>query len=477
MPEPARTVATDLASRPGPGLKAKRAAVLADRIVEDVMSMGWPVGEVLGAEADLLERYGVSRAVFREAVRLVEHQEVARTRRGPGGGLVITEPTVEAVIDAVVLYLHRVDARLDEVFEARIVLEQISCELAAGRLEAEELDSLRRFAGDDATEQGSDPRVLHRLIAAAGRNPALILFVEVVNRVATMYSTNWKTVGNVKEMAHAHSRIAQAVIDGDAATARRRMRIHLEAEADYLRRRRTTRQVLPQSILAEAGGTGKMAEGVARSLALTVAAKSLRPGELIGTESELIEREKVSRAVLREAVRLLEYHQIARMRRGPGGGLFVVEPGTTGVTDVAAIYLARQKMTLAQLSELRTGVEVAIAELAAERIDPAGLSRLHDVLRREAEQTEQQHSFASMDLHAVLAALAGNRVLELVALVLIRLSRLHQIERLGPADREWVRSEVLRAHSGIASAVGAGDRDLARRRMQLHLDALAAVVR
>lgn len=255
------------------------------------------------------------------------------------------------------------------------------------------------------------------------------------------------------------------------------MRIHLEAEADYLRRRRTTRQVLPQSILAEAGGTGKMAEGVARSLALTVAAKSLRPGELIGTESELIEREKVSRAVLREAVRLLEYHQIARMRRGPGGGLFVVEPGTTGVTDVAAIYLARQKMTLAQLSELRTGVEVAIAELAAERIDPAGLSRLHDVLRREAEQTEQQHSFASMDLHAVLAALAGNRVLELVALVLIRLSRLHQIERLGPADREWVRSEVLRAHSGIASAVGAGDRDLARRRMQLHLDALAAVVR
>ena len=110
--------------RPGADSNAKRAAKVADRIIEDVMALGWPVGEVIGSEADLLERYRVSRAVFREAVRLVEHQQVARTRRGPGGGLVITEPTIGAVIDAVVLYLHRVDARLDEIFEARIILEE-----------------------------------------------------------------------------------------------------------------------------------------------------------------------------------------------------------------------------------------------------------------------------------------------------------------------------------------------------------------
>ena len=102
----------------GPTPTPSGRAKVADRIIEDVMAMGWPVGEVLGSEADLLERYEVSRAVFREAVRLLEHQQVARTRRGPGGGLVITEPTIGAVIDAVVLYLHRVDARLDEIFEA-----------------------------------------------------------------------------------------------------------------------------------------------------------------------------------------------------------------------------------------------------------------------------------------------------------------------------------------------------------------------
>src|SRR5271170_8391728 len=133
--------------RPGVSPSSKRAAKVADRIVGDVMAMGWPVGELLGSEAELLERYQVSRAVFREAVRLVEHKQVARTRRGPGGGLVITEPTVGAVIDAVVLYLHRVDARLDEIFEARIILEELACQLAAERTNENDLAELRRFVG------------------------------------------------------------------------------------------------------------------------------------------------------------------------------------------------------------------------------------------------------------------------------------------------------------------------------------------
>src|SRR3984893_4337059 len=106
--------------------KAKRASKVADRIIKDVIADDWQVGQIPGEKPDRLARYQVSRAVFREAVRLAEHQQVARTRRGPGGGLVVTEPTVDAVIDAVVLYLYRAEARLDEVFEARLVLGGIA---------------------------------------------------------------------------------------------------------------------------------------------------------------------------------------------------------------------------------------------------------------------------------------------------------------------------------------------------------------
>ena len=210
------TVTRDM-PRPGADSNAKRAAKVADLIVEDVMALGWPVGEVLGSEADLLERYQVSRAVFREAVRLVEHQQVARTRRGPGGGLVITEPTVGAVIDAVVLYLHRVDARLDEIFEARIILEEIACQLASERTDENDLAELRHFAENDPVEPGSDPRELHALLGAISRNAGLELFIDVFNRVAQLYSPDWQRFGSgvAKETRHAHAMIAEAVMAGD----------------------------------------------------------------------------------------------------------------------------------------------------------------------------------------------------------------------------------------------------------------------
>jgi len=457
---------------------AKGAEKIADRIVEDVMERGWPVGEVLGSEAELLERYRVSRAVFREAVRLVEHQQVARTRRGPSGGLVITEPTVGAVNEAVVLYLHRVDATLDEVFEARIVLEEIASELASERLDEGDLTGLRAFVDEEGASEDTDPRTFHAFVASISRNPALELFVDVLNRVAMLYSLDWDSLKDPlgDEIAKAHARIAESVIAGNGGLARERMRKHLDAEVKFLRSRRSTRQLLPDQVLLSESNNGKGAESVARNITQTVIRDGMKPGQLVGTETELIEREGVSRALLREAVRILEHHEIARMRRGPGGGLFVARPRVNAVTDIAAIYLARRGMRLSELAELRIGVEVAIADMAASRIDQDGVGWLKKALEREAASTEVEHAEVVHDLHAAVAAAAQNRVLELVALVLIRLCRLNQIERIAPRVRERIRAEVLLTHEGIAEAVGSGDREMARHRMRRHLQALASVM-
>src|SRR3984957_5928198 len=290
---PTRTATREM-PRPGADSNAKRAAKVADLIVEDVMALGWPVGEVLGSESDLLNRYQVSRAVLREAVRLVEHEQVARTRRGPGGGLVITEPSTGAVTDAVVLYLHRVDARLDEIFEARLILEEIACQLASERTDENDLAQLRRFTTEAPTSAEDDPRELHALVAAISRNPGLELFINVFNRVAQLYSPGWQQkLGSSmwKETEHAHAMIAEAVMAGEAGLAKRRMRKHLEAEADFYRRRRHTKQLLPDT------HQRKGAEAVARNIARGVLSEGLQPGALVGTETELIEREGVSRAL------------------------------------------------------------------------------------------------------------------------------------------------------------------------------------
>jgi DNA-binding FadR family transcriptional regulator len=455
------------------------ATTVSRHIVTDVIERGWPVGDVLGSETELIERYGVSRAVFREAVRLVENQQVARMRRGPGGGLVVTEPTVDAIIDAAVLYLHRVGATLDEVFEARLVLEEIVTELATLRLDEAGVNKLRALVEDEASGEVEDHRALHAMLASITGNPALELFVDILNRVPLLYFRDRSVFAptTLSASQHAHARIAAAVTAGDGGLARHRMRTHLEAEAEYLRSRRWSHQLLPDTVSLGGASTNKRAEDVARAIIGDVIVDELPVGYLLGSEGELIDRYGVSRAVFREAVRLLEHHRIAAMRRGPGGGMFVTAPSADAVTDVVAVFLARRGMQVADLADLRMRLELVLIELAARRIDDRGAARLSQALEREKHPTDVEFADAANDLHGVIAALSGNRALELVALVLIRLTRLHQIDRLSDAVRRKVADEVPRTHQGIAAAIIEGDSELARHRLRRHLEVLAKYLR
>ena len=460
--------------------ESKLAANVARRILTDVVDRGWPVGQVLGSQAELIDRYGVSRAVFREAVRLVENQQVATMRRGPGGGLVVTEPTVDAIIDAAVLYLHRANTRLDEVFEVRIALEVIAAELATERLTEEDAAELRTLALQEA--EVHDHRSLHARLAALTRNPALELFVDILNRVAFLYfrgGAGSLGEGTLAASREAHARIVSAVLDHEPDTAARRMRRHLQAESAFLQNRKLSRQFLSRSVALGGGVSNKRAEDVARAILQDVVADDLPPGTLLGSQAALIEKYGASRAVFREALRLLEHHQIATMRRGPGGGLFVSAPSVRAVSDVVAVYLARRDISLADLVELRIRVELTQVELAIDRANRAAATcpSCTDALEHEDKLSLGEFADGGHDLHAVIAALAGNRALELVSLVLIRLMRLHQVEEVSDEERAVAALEVSKAHGAIADAIAGGEVEVARRRMRRHLVALGSYLR
>jgi DNA-binding FadR family transcriptional regulator len=475
-PSPAAPGAVSLSTLRGRDGDSKLAARVASQIVDDVVARGWPVGTVLGSSDDFLERYDISRAVFREAVRLLEHQQVARTRRGPGGGLLVVEPSVDAITDAAVLYLLRVDARLDEVFEARLVLEEIVAELAPARIDRAGCVALRDLVAAEEAGAVTDRQALHSLLAALTGNPALELFVDILNRVSALYLRDRSSVEAVSTRTkHAHQEIAEAVTAGDEPRARRLMRDHLDDEVANLQRKRAMRQVLPSGVVMGGPAGKKRAEQVAREIFHSVVSGRLEPGHLLGSEPELIERYGVSRAVFREAVRLLEHQQIATMRRGPGGGLFVAAPSPAAVSDVVALYLARQGAGIAALAELRVRVEVEILDLVIDRLDAAGTAVLNQAA--ELEESDQQADVAIHNLHAAIAGLSRNRALELIVLVLIRLTRFHQYRPLSAREEDEIRREVNRTHLGIARAIQSHDRDLARRRMRRHLEVLPALLR
>jgi DNA-binding FadR family transcriptional regulator len=455
----------------------KLASTVAGRIVADIARLGWPEGTVVGSEPELLARYGVSRAVFREAVRLVEHQHVARMRRGPGGGLVVSAPSVDAVADAVSVYLFYVGAEIEDMFEARLALEEAAAELAPGRLEEAHIAELRDLVAAEEAGTVRDHRVFHRLVAAITGNPALEFFVDLLNRVTLLYLPRGSKLAphTLAESAAAHAAIADAILAGDESLARRRMRRHLEAEADYLRARRPSRRRLAD-LTGPVGRSDKRAEATARQIFGEITAAGWPVGTLLGSEAELMARYDVSRAVLREAVRVLEHHQVARMRRGPGGGLFVAEPGIEAVTDAVALQVARQGIEPAQLFEVRSAVEMAVLDRVMATVSAEGAARLQAALETERTASRADFAVVGHDLHNVLAEVAGNPVSELLTMVLVLLTRLRVATPAGAPD-PFPTQDVVDVHHRIVDAVLAGDHDLARHRMRRHLDALVDWVR
>jgi len=458
----------------------KLAANVADWIIADIATLGWPEGTVLGSESDLLQRYGISRAVFREAARIVELQHIARMRRGPGGGLIVTPPSVDAIVDAVAVYLFFVKADVDELFEARVAVESAAAEVAPDRLDEHGIDEIRALVQRESSRapgvEELDYRAFHRLVATVSGNPAIEFFVELLNRSTYLFLAPRTQMSTrvVEESAHAHAAIASAILSGNGGLASSRMRKHLDAEGAFLRRRRSGSARV--NVVPQIGRSEKLPEVTARKIFEDVVERGWPVGELLGSEGDLIARFGVSRAVLREAVRLLEHLQIARMRRGPGGGLFVTAPGVEATTEAIARHVERNRITPAQLFEVRSAIEMTVLDRVLEHPDPMIVATLEEALAAEQSATRSEFVTVGHDLHGVLAELSGNRVLALLTQVLIRLTRRRATPPAGAIDPLPI-AEITRVHAGLVDAIIAGDRELARHRARHHLTELERWVR
>jgi len=141
------TQAKEKVARPARGRKLGEQ--LAERVEEEIIASGWPVGKVLGSEAELIERYGVSRAVFREAMRIVDHHGVAEMRRGPGGGLVVVAPKSDAAIRTLSLNLEYLDLTPKQINEARLAIELACVRTATANLDARGKQRIRDFLDNE----------------------------------------------------------------------------------------------------------------------------------------------------------------------------------------------------------------------------------------------------------------------------------------------------------------------------------------
>jgi DNA-binding FadR family transcriptional regulator len=229
------------------------------------------------------------------------------------------------------------------------------------------------------------------------------------------------------------------------------------------------------------GGDGRRARPIpnraialARRIRREVVESGWPVGRVLGSEDELARRYNVGRPVLRQAARLLEHQSVAMMRRGPGGGLVVIEPEADSVTEAIALYLQYRDVSPRFVFDARTALELACVQTATEQLTEAGMAFLREMLDREASCGAGEAIAHAQDFHAAIASMTGNAAMQLFVRSLGRLT--HERTQ-APHDPQQQAEDIRLAHRRIAEAILAGDAGLARHRMLRHLQGIAEHLR
>jgi len=217
----------------------------------------------------------------------------------------------------------------------------------------------------------------------------------------------------------------------------------------------------------------KLSENVVQALRAQIIAGDFSVGDKLPTETRMSELFGVSRTVVREAVAILSADGLVEPRHG--AGVFVRMNPQRRIASIAADVGDRISQAINVL-EVRMGIEIESAGLAAERCNAAQAARIQeaffefDRLIHRSEQTGK----ADFAFHREIASATGN---PFYVDILDALG-----DRTIPCDRTspWYSVEVLspdylmglqREHLAVLQAITAGDPDGARDAMRRHLHA------
>jgi GntR family transcriptional repressor for pyruvate dehydrogenase complex len=196
---------------------------------------------------------------------------------------------------------------------------------------------------------------------------------------------------------------------------------------------------------------------------------SLRAGDRLPAERELIEIFGISRPSLREALRALSTLGVVRSQHG--GGAYVSDLDARTLLAPLDFYISLTKANFADAFDSRRVIEIEIVRRASAKADRADVDDLRDII--EAHETVQDDpvGFRILDtrFHEKISAIAGNAVLQRIAYGLYNLGLDFQnFDRRARNDPGLIAQSTA-DHSEIAAAIIAHDPDSAAQAMSQHI--------
>ncbi|MGH9271598.1 MAG: FadR/GntR family transcriptional regulator [Ilumatobacteraceae bacterium] len=220
----------------------------------------------------------------------------------------------------------------------------------------------------------------------------------------------------------------------------------------------------------------KASDVLARELRERILSGQFTEGAALPSERDLVSQTRMSRATVREALRMLEVQGLLEVRAGRGGGAFVRQPGSDAVANSVELFVRGRQVRLSALLETREAIEPTCAELAADRRTDDDLARLEAANQAIEAVRNDLPAFLSANVHwhLVVAETSHN---ELLSAFMHSISRIlytsTENEEFVDAD---VRSTAIRAHHAVTNAIRDGDPAAARRRMERHVHSYATAV-
>jgi GntR family transcriptional repressor for pyruvate dehydrogenase complex len=202
---------------------------------------------------------------------------------------------------------------------------------------------------------------------------------------------------------------------------------------------------------------------------------SLRPGDRLASERELVREVGVSRPSVRAGLRSLATMGVVTTRQG-AGTFITAGPPSLG-NEPLGLLAALHGISREGLFEARRVLEMSTAALAAERATGEQLAAMSDEITGMYTSQEDPQAFLRHDVRFHRAVAAGSNNLVLSALIEM-VASLHYGQRRDTIER--ARSELrgeADMHRRIYQAIRARDAEAARLAMGEHLRvALARMV-